>query len=110
MNMWGLFFVFLFSWGIWTIIPADNCERVERAAGPVRGVGYLVQLTVKNWAEPSTNADLARDVASINADAEDLIAQEVYGKGIACHWNKPDFLSSPVTPNNPTTNKIGEVK
>ena len=86
MGFWGWAFLGTIGWGIWSAIPPDSCVRVHRAAAPVRAAGALIQFAVKNWADPQTNADLERQVASLSSATEEFAAQEFYGNGLKCRW------------------------
>ncbi|WP_297501684.1 hypothetical protein [Ferrovum sp.] len=97
MSIWGYIFVAGIGWGVWSTIPSDNCIRVHRLAGPVRGAGTLIAYAIKNWSDPQTNADMKVRVEAAGEASEQFIAQEFFGPELECRWGAEEETSSTVT-------------
>lgn len=86
MSIWGYIFIAGIGWGIWSTVPSDNCIRVHRLAGPVRGLGNVIGYSIKNWSSPQTNEDMKVRTQAAGEATEQFIAQEFFGPELECSW------------------------
>lgn len=84
-NVVGIVGAAVFSaWLFWTVSDPVPCERVRRAAAPVRVAGDFLRWTGQHWLR--TEDRLRLIVWSIEADqwTQGVISHQFYGNGLQC--------------------------
>jgi len=72
-----LLFVIVF-WGAWILFSEKPCDRVRRAAAPVRGGVEVFGWVVHNWITPAEKLDLIATEMEWDAKAQHLLEKQFY--------------------------------
>ena len=95
------------AWLLFVFTTPEPCERIQRAASPVRISFDVARWAAKNWLSTESRIDMIRWSLSADAATQRFMTRQFYGEGAQCvevkasEENNTAQSDGPERPGNP---------
>lgn len=72
------------AWLLFVFTNPEPCERIQRAASPVRASFDLARWAAKNWLSMDSRIDMIRWSLQADAATQRFLTRQFYGVGAQC--------------------------